>query len=130
MGAKLALWALQVRRDIRQFTDMVLGLEVFPERMLDNLARSNGLVFSEAVLLALVESGLDRDSAYRITQKAAMEAWEERRPFREVLWDGDYVTAYLTEEQLDTCFNLRRALRNIGHMFDALEAELDEKIYL
>ena len=115
---------------IRQFTDVVLGLEVFPERMLENLGRSYGLVFSEAVLLALVESGLDRDSAYRITQGAATEAWQARRPFREVLWDGDYVPAHLTEEQLDTCFDLRRALRNVEYVFDALEAELDEKIYL
>ena len=115
---------------IRQFTDVVLGLEVFPERMLENLERSHGLVFSEAVLLALVECGLDRDAAYRITQEAAMEAWEARRPFREVLLDGDYVTAYLTEDQLDTCFDLGRALRNVEHVFDVLEVELDEKIYL
>ena len=64
---------------------LIDGLVVYPERMLENLDGSFGLVFSQPVLLALVQSGLARDDAYRIVQRDAMATWEQRRPFREVL---------------------------------------------
>ncbi|HEY4410634.1 MAG TPA: adenylosuccinate lyase, partial [Acidimicrobiia bacterium] len=83
-----------------KFKEIVEGLEVFPERMLENLDRSYGLVFSQPVLLALVASGLDRDSAYRIVQGAAMTAWEERRPFADILRENADVTDRLSEERL------------------------------
>ncbi len=104
-----------------RFADIVDGLEVFPERMLENLERSYGLVFSQPVLLALVEAGLSRDAAYRITQRAAMAAWEQRRPFHEVLLADPEVTARLTPERLAACFDLKAALANAGRVFDALD---------
>ena len=68
-----------------QFATIVEGLRVHPERMLENLDASFGLVFSQPVLLALVEAGRTRDDAYRIVQRNAMRAWQEERPFRDVL---------------------------------------------
>src|SRR5207237_7224747 len=68
--------------------DIVEGMQVHSERMLENLDRSYGLVFSQPVLLALVDAGLARDDAYRIVQEAARTAWEQRRPLREVLEEG------------------------------------------
>ena len=105
-----------------KFKEIVEGLEVFPERMTENLERSYGLVFSQPVLLALVASGLDRDAAYRITQRAAMAAWEERRPFLEILRADPEVTSRLTDERLAACFDLKAALANAGRVFDALDA--------
>jgi adenylosuccinate lyase len=105
-----------------KFTEIVAGLEVFPDRMLENLERSYGLVFSQPVLLALVASGLDRDSAYRIVQGAAMSAWEERRPFADILRENPDVTARLSEERLAACFDLKAALANAGRVFDVLDA--------
>ena len=105
-----------------KFAEIVEGLEVFPERMLENLDRSYGLVFSQPVLLALVASGLDRDSAYRIVQGAAMQAWEERRPFADILRDNPDVTGRLSEERLAACFDLKAALANAGRVFDVLDA--------
>ena len=105
-----------------KFKDIVEGLEVFPERMMENLERSYGLVFSQPVLLALVASGLDRDAAYRITQRSAMSAWEERRPFLEILKADPEVTGRLSEERLAACFDLKAALANAGRVFDALDA--------
>jgi len=58
------------------------GLEVFPERMRENLDAGGGLVYSQAVLLALVERGMPRDEAYRIVQAAAAAAWDEAKDFR------------------------------------------------
>jgi adenylosuccinate lyase len=105
-----------------KFKEIVEGLEVFPERMLENLERSYGLVFSQPILLALVASGLDRDAAYRIVQGAAMTAWEERRPFADILREDDDVTGRLSEERLAACFDLKAALANSGRVFDVLDA--------
>jgi adenylosuccinate lyase len=104
---------------------VVDGLRVYPERMLENLESSYGLVFSQPVLLALVEAGMSRDDAYRAVQRNAMRAWDERRPFRELLRDDAEVGAVLDDARLDACFDLKRALANVGRTFDALDA-LDE----
>jgi adenylosuccinate lyase len=95
------------------------GLTVNADRMLENLDRSFGLVFSQPVLLALVSAGAPRDAAYRIVQRNAMDAWEQGKPFRSLLEADPEVT--LTDAQLDEAFSLHRALRNTGRIFDALE---------
>jgi adenylosuccinate lyase len=105
-----------------RFTEVVEGLEIFPERMLENLDRSGGLIFSQPVLLALIDTGLSRDAAYRITQRAAMAAVEEGRPFLDVLRADTEVTARLSPERLAACFDLKAALANAGRVFDALDA--------
>jgi adenylosuccinate lyase len=104
-----------------KFRQVVENLRVYPERMLRNLDASFGLVFSQPVLLALVESGLTRDDAYRIVQRDAMRSWQEERPFRDVLAADAEVTATLDEARLDACFDLKRALANVNRVFDALD---------
>jgi adenylosuccinate lyase len=105
---------------LRRMTELVERLDVRPERMLENLDRSYGLVFSQPVLLALVAGGLTRDEAYRVVQDNAMRAWDERTPFRTFLEKDPRVT--LTSEQLDEAFSLERSLRHVGRVFDALDA--------
>jgi adenylosuccinate lyase len=107
---------------VTTFTTVVQGMRVFPARMLENLDASYGLVFSQPVLLALVESGMSRDAAYRIVQRNAMRAWEERRSFQDLLGDDPDVTAALDEKALAGCFDLDRAVQNIDRFFDALDA--------
>jgi adenylosuccinate lyase len=108
-----------------RFTTITQGLRVYPERMLRNIDSSFGLVFSQPVLLALVESGISRDDAYRMVQRNAMRAWQEERPFRELLAEDPDVTAALEPAHLDACFDLKRALSNTGRVFDALDALAD-----
>jgi adenylosuccinate lyase len=98
---------------------IVEGMQVHPERMLENLDRSYGLVFSQPVLLALVGAGLGRDEAYRIVQDAARTAWDQRRPLRTVLEEDARVP--LSASALDEAFSLDHALRNVGLVFEALE---------
>jgi adenylosuccinate lyase len=98
---------------------VIEGMTVHPDRMRANLDRSLGLMFSQPVLLALVEAGLSRDQAYRIVQEAAASAWAEQRPLRSVLEDDSRVP--LTAAQLDRAFSLERALANVAAVFDALE---------
>ncbi|HET7416869.1 MAG TPA: adenylosuccinate lyase [Solirubrobacterales bacterium] len=104
---------------LRRMTRVVDGLEVDAARMLENLDRSHGLVFSQPVLLALVAGGLPRDTAYRVVQRNAMAAWEQGKSFRTLLEGDPDVT--LPAEALDEAFDLARAVRNAGRVFDHLE---------
>jgi adenylosuccinate lyase len=105
-----------------KFRSVAEGMHVYPERMLENLDASYGLVFSQPVLLGLVEAGRSRDEAYRIVQRCAMATWEQRRPFIEVLREDPDARAALTDEQLAGCFDLKRALANAHRTVDALDA--------
>jgi adenylosuccinate lyase len=104
---------------LRKMTALVDGLVVHPDRMRENLDRSHGLVFSQAVLLALVASGMDRDSAYRIVQRDARLAWDEAKPLRMVLESDPEVP--LGPGQLDDAFSIDRALRHARRAVDALD---------
>jgi adenylosuccinate lyase len=96
-------------------------MHVYPERMLENLDASYGLVFSQPVLLALVESGMTRDDAYRAVQRNAMATWELRRPFLDVLREDPAVLDVLGDERLAACFDLTGALANVDRIFAALD---------
>ena len=96
------------------------GLEVHEDRMLENLNSGGGVVFSGRVLLALVESGVPRDDAYRMVQDAAMRAWEGEAGFREVLSKDEDVRERLGDN-LETLFDPAYALRNLGVVFERVE---------
>jgi adenylosuccinate lyase len=105
-----------------KFRAIVDGMRVHPERMLENLDRSHGLVFSQGVLLALVEAGRSRDDAYRMVQRAAMRTWEQGRPFLEVLREDPDVVATLGDDRLAACFSLAPTIANVAHTFAVLDA--------
>jgi len=111
---------------IRRMTRLIDGLVVHADRMAENLLEgSHGLVFSQPVLLALVRSGLPRDSAYRIVQRDARRAVEERVGFRAVLEKDPEVAAALgeaTDRVLDDAFDLARTLGHSHRTIDALVA--------
>jgi adenylosuccinate lyase len=88
--------------------------------MRKNLESSNGLVFSQSVLLALVETGLTRDQAYRIVQRNAMQAWDDKGHLRDLLAADPEVT--LTEEELAACFSLDRITETAAPVFQRLAA--------
>jgi adenylosuccinate lyase len=105
---------------MRRLQRLLAGLQVFPERMMANLQASHGLVFSQPVLLALVQAGLTRDDAYRIVQSCAMQAWDTATDFRSLLEAQPQVAA-LPPGSLDAAFDLQRSLRHIGAVFEQLE---------
>jgi adenylosuccinate lyase len=108
---------------IARATDLVANLVVNADRMIENLDASYGLVFSQPVLLALVATGMPRDTAYRIVQSNAMKAWETRTSFRVLLEDdADLAAAGVGQDVLDDAFDLKRSLKNIDRTFQALEA--------
>ncbi len=97
------------------------GLEVDPDRMRENLNASHGLVFSQAVLLALIEAGWTRDDAYRAVQRDAVRSWEDRRSFLAVLLEDHDVVDALGQTRLEACFDLVAALAHAGRSVDALD---------
>ncbi len=106
---------------LRRAAGLVDGLVVHPDRMLANLTEGSfGLVFSQPVLLAMLQAGMQRDAAYRIVQRDATKAAEERRPFREVLEEDPEVT--LPEAAMDDAFALERSLRHVDRFLKAIEA--------
>jgi adenylosuccinate lyase len=111
----------------RKMTGLIEGLVIHADRMRENLLEgSHGLVFSQPVLLALVASGMARDAAYRLVQRDARVAQDERRPFRDVLAeDPDAAEALGGTEKaarsLDEAFDLTRSLAHIQPTFVALE---------
>ncbi|RLE19995.1 MAG: adenylosuccinate lyase [Actinobacteria bacterium] len=106
--------AYYMMRRLRRLLD---GLVVMPERMQSNLDSSYGLVFSQPVLLALVQAGATRDDAYRIVQRNAMKAWDEGLDFRKLLEADDEVDNAV----LDEAFDLDRSLRNLQQVFGQLD---------
>ena len=102
---------------LHQMTRIAEGLQVYPERMRENMERSFGLMFSQRVLLRLAETGLPRQQAYEMVQRNAMRAWRERAPFRAFLAGDPEVTARLTAADLDACFDPTWYLRNVDAIY-------------
>ncbi len=100
---------------------LVGGMRVHPERMRENLELTHGAIFSQSVLTALVEARLRRDAAYRIVQRAAQTAWDERRPFRELLEQQPEVAERLDREKLDELFDYGRFVRHVPAVFERLD---------
>jgi adenylosuccinate lyase len=105
---------------LRSTGRILRGLQVYKDRMLENLNLGGGVVYSGRVLLALVEAGMSRDDAYAIVQGAAMQAWEGEGGFRELLEEKEEVREHLGTD-LGGFFDPAYALRNVGSIFERVE---------
>ena len=104
-----------------RFQGVMRDLRVYPENMRRNLELTGGLVFSEGVLLALVDKGLTREAAYAMVQRNAMRSWSGGEDFRTLLAGDAEVAAHLSAEELDACFDLEKHLRNAAEVFARLD---------
>ncbi|MCL6623231.1 MAG: adenylosuccinate lyase [Fimbriimonadales bacterium] len=100
---------------LQRLTHIVKNLKVFPARMKENLKRTKGLVFSEHVLMALVQKGLSREEAYRLVQRNSAKAWEGE-DFQQCLLSDQEVLSHLSEEEIKRCFDLSHHLRNVPYV--------------
>ncbi|CAH0346594.1 adenylosuccinate lyase [Bacillus sp. CECT 9360] len=105
---------------LNRFSNIVKNLTVYPENMKRNMDRTLGLIYSQRVLLALIEKGLVREEAYDTVQPRAMEAWETQVHFRELLDKDEKITSLLTKEELDDCFDYNYHLKNVDLIFERL----------
>ncbi len=96
---------------------VVENMSVYPENMLKNLNLLKGLIFSQRILLKLVEKGLSRDEAYLIVQENAMKVWQEGVNFKDLLLKDDRVKKILSEEDINEAFDLNYHLRHVDTIF-------------
>jgi adenylosuccinate lyase len=86
--------------------------------MRQNMAITRGLIFSQAVLLALTAAGMTRENAYKVVQRNAMRTWAGEGEFLELLSVDDQVTGTLTPDALEACFDSKRFLEHVDTIFD------------
>jgi len=108
---------------VRQMVRVIGELRVYPEQMDRNLELTGGLIYSQKLLLELVESGLSREEAYNLVQECAMEAWETGRSFKEALAEKEVVVSKLGLEKLKSCFDPAHYLRRVSHVYRRLGLE-------
>jgi adenylosuccinate lyase len=108
---------------LRRFTRIVGGLVVYPDRMLENLRRSRGVVFSGSVLLELARRGVSREQAYEWVQRNAMRAFHEHREFKDLLLADAEVTRVLPRAVIDEAFDLEAQLKQVDAIFDRVFTE-------
>ncbi|MEK6744468.1 MAG: adenylosuccinate lyase [Nitrospirota bacterium] len=102
---------------LARFTNLVDKLFVYPKNMARNMELSRGLFHSETVMLALVEKGLSRETAYRYVQRNAMEVWKQGGDFSERLMNDPDVRKHLTEKEIEGCFSLRHTIKKVDYIF-------------
>jgi adenylosuccinate lyase len=102
---------------LHRLTGILKGLQVYPERMKENMARSYGLYNSQMVMLALTGKGLSREDAYAIVQKNAMKSWKEKKEFRKLLLKDNTIRKQLTQKEIEKIFTLDHYFRNVDHIF-------------
>ncbi|EHH9620967.1 adenylosuccinate lyase [Listeria monocytogenes] len=105
---------------LNRFGNIVKNLTVFPENMKRNMDRTLGLIYSQRVLLALIDKGLAREAAYDVVQPRAMEAWEKQVPFRELVEQDATIIENLYAEEIADCFDYNYHLKNVDLIFDRL----------
>ncbi|MFY4776997.1 adenylosuccinate lyase [Metabacillus sp. RGM 3146] len=105
---------------LNRFGSIVKNLTVFPENMKRNMGRTLGLIYSQRVLLALIDKGMSREAAYDLVQPKAMKAWETETPFRSLIEADDVITSKLSEEVIDDCFDYHYHLKMVDTIFDKL----------
>ena len=102
---------------LRRFGNIVKNLTVFPENMLRNMDATFGLIYSQRVLLKLIDKGMSREKAYDLVQPCTAKAWDEKLPFRSVLEEQPEITATLSKEDLDDAFDYHYHIKNVDLIF-------------
>jgi adenylosuccinate lyase len=108
---------------LNKTTTLIATLMVYPQRMMKNLESTGGLVFSGQLLLDLVESGMQREDAYRLVQANAMKAWKEDLNFHDLVMNNKEITSRVKPGTLEHAFDLKRPLRNIDKIFHRVFGE-------
>ena len=102
------------------FTSVIKGLEIYRPRMKKNMELTKGLVFSQRVMLALIDKGLKRQKAYELVQRNAMKAWKGNKGFLNLLKADNEVTAVLPQAELEPLFDYQYYLRHVDEIFERL----------
>jgi adenylosuccinate lyase len=108
---------------LNRFTGMIDRLVVYPDRMRSNLNMTHGVIFSQMVLLKLIEKGMSREAAYAVVQRNAMRSWERGIAFKSLLRKDKEVIRCLLDQDLDRLFRVEHFLKNVDFIFDRVFRE-------
>lgn len=103
---------------LNRLTSVIRNMKVYEDKMRQNLELTRGLIFSESILIRLVDTGLTREAAYALVQRNAMKAWEAGKDFKEVLLDDAELGQHLSREEIEEAFDADRSLRWVDAIFD------------
>lgn len=106
---------------LKKFTGIAENLRVYPDNMKKNLEKANGLIFSQRVMLSLIDKGLSRNESYRIVQRNAMRVWKEESDFCEQLKSDPGIKKHLSRKEIEDCFDYKYHLKNIDGIFKRLK---------
>ncbi|SOC40442.1 adenylosuccinate lyase [Ureibacillus acetophenoni] len=105
---------------LNRFGNIVKNLTVFPENMKRNMDRTFGLIYSQRILLALIDKGLVREEAYDTVQPLTARAWDEQIQFRSLVEENEKITSLLTKEEIGDCFDYNYHIKNVDLIFERL----------
>jgi adenylosuccinate lyase len=100
-----------------RFTELVQNLVIYPDRMLANLNMTKGVIFSQMVLLKLIERGMSREDAYGVVQRNAIRSWDEGTDFRRLLLEDNEVMSFMNAKDIEDTFRIENFLRHIDSIF-------------
>lgn len=103
---------------LHRFTELVEKLVIYPDRMLANLNMTKGVIFSQMVLLKLIERGMSREDAYRVVQQNAMRSWNESTDFQRLLLKDREVIKYISAKDIEDAFKIDNFLRHVDFIFN------------
>jgi adenylosuccinate lyase len=103
---------------LNRFGGIVKNLTVFPENMKTNMTRTFGLIYSQRVLLTLIDKGMKREEAYDLVQSKAMEAWEKQVQFKGLIENEATIKATLSQSEIDECFDYNHHMKNVDTIFE------------
>jgi adenylosuccinate lyase len=103
---------------LAEMTDIFSNWQVYPRRMLQNIQATRGLIFSQAVLLALTRKGISREHAYQLVQNCSLKAWRKNLDFKQLIASDPEILRHLTTEEIEDCFSLKPYLEKIDFIFE------------
>lgn len=110
---------------LNRFSTIVKKLTVFPENMKRNIDKTHGVIFSQRVLLALIDKDMTREAAYDIVQPMAMQAWETETHFKQLVEADEQITERLSQAEIDDCFDYTYHLKNVDTIFNRIGLEVE-----
>ncbi len=102
---------------LNRFGSILENLTVFEENMRENINKTYGVIYSQRFMLKMIEKGFSMEQAYDLVQPNAMKAWEEKVNFKELMENNEQVTAVLSQEEIDDCFNPAHHVKNVDVIF-------------
>ena len=106
---------------LNKMINLIDNLLVYPDNMMENLNKTGGLIFSQELLLALINKGITREDAYKLVQRNAMKVWEKKLDFKKLITKDKEISNLLTNDEINKLFDLNKIMKNINKIFERLK---------